>query len=252
MDKRRRRLTEQRLAPFHAARHVAYSYDRPRALHRSPLAAHPEVARQGSDCLAQLGSCSSPKLSGLFLGLAVIFDLKHQSPRTSRTEQSLVPLQHERSVGPLPLASFNPIGKDTRQEQGVLCVVVQCVLAKNDIDVRPELNGRATWYVARKKSLLTTYTLDRRRLGIDRFEKFLQFGPGLHFRYQTSGRKISLYASIPGSASIERLRRRLSYRSSRYYYRDDFLLLVHITSHVCPLESGEVKVSIYRLVPSGT
>src|ERR1700687_1267203 len=30
------RLTEQRLVPFEAARHVAYPYDRPRALHRVP------------------------------------------------------------------------------------------------------------------------------------------------------------------------------------------------------------------------
>src|SRR5580704_7375777 len=31
------RLTEQRLVPFQAARHVAYPYDRPRALHRVPF-----------------------------------------------------------------------------------------------------------------------------------------------------------------------------------------------------------------------
>src|ERR1700694_4774039 len=30
-------LTEQRLVPFQASRHVAYPYDRPRALHRVPL-----------------------------------------------------------------------------------------------------------------------------------------------------------------------------------------------------------------------
>src|SRR5262245_16298557 len=32
-----RRLTEQRLVPLEAARHVGYPYDRPRALHRSLL-----------------------------------------------------------------------------------------------------------------------------------------------------------------------------------------------------------------------
>src|SRR5579871_5149179 len=37
MGWRRRRLTEQRLVPFQAARHVAYPYDRPRALHRALL-----------------------------------------------------------------------------------------------------------------------------------------------------------------------------------------------------------------------
>jgi hypothetical protein len=31
------RLTEQRLVPFEAARYVAHTYDRPRALHRVPL-----------------------------------------------------------------------------------------------------------------------------------------------------------------------------------------------------------------------
>jgi hypothetical protein len=31
------RLTEQRLVPFEAVRHVAYPYDRPRALHRIPI-----------------------------------------------------------------------------------------------------------------------------------------------------------------------------------------------------------------------
>jgi len=30
-------LTEQRLVPFETARHVAYPYDRPRALHRVPF-----------------------------------------------------------------------------------------------------------------------------------------------------------------------------------------------------------------------
>src|SRR5260370_330704 len=37
MGRRGSRLTEQRLVPFQAARHVAYPYDRPRALHRVPL-----------------------------------------------------------------------------------------------------------------------------------------------------------------------------------------------------------------------
>src|SRR4029077_5773081 len=32
-------LTEQRLVPFEAVRHVAYPYDRPRALHRVPFCA---------------------------------------------------------------------------------------------------------------------------------------------------------------------------------------------------------------------
>ena len=35
------RLTEQRLVPFEAARDVAYPYDRPRAFHRSLIAASP-------------------------------------------------------------------------------------------------------------------------------------------------------------------------------------------------------------------
>src|SRR5437879_2465454 len=34
MGRKGSRLTEQRLVPFQAARHVAYPYDRPRALHR--------------------------------------------------------------------------------------------------------------------------------------------------------------------------------------------------------------------------
>src|SRR5216683_779295 len=37
MGRKGSRLTEQRLVPFEAVRHVAYSYDRPRALHRVPL-----------------------------------------------------------------------------------------------------------------------------------------------------------------------------------------------------------------------
>src|SRR5580704_6263196 len=37
MGRKGSRLTEQRLVPFEAARHVAYSYDRPSALHRVPL-----------------------------------------------------------------------------------------------------------------------------------------------------------------------------------------------------------------------
>jgi hypothetical protein len=37
MGRRGSRLTEQRLVPLEAARHVAYPYDRPRALHRVPL-----------------------------------------------------------------------------------------------------------------------------------------------------------------------------------------------------------------------
>src|SRR5260370_30733577 len=37
MGRKGSRLTEQRLVPFQAARHVAYPYDRPRALHRVPL-----------------------------------------------------------------------------------------------------------------------------------------------------------------------------------------------------------------------
>ena len=36
MGRKSSRLTEQRLVPFEAARHVAYPYDRPRA-HRVPL-----------------------------------------------------------------------------------------------------------------------------------------------------------------------------------------------------------------------
>src|ERR1700680_3203658 len=35
MGRRDSRLTEQRLIPFQAARHVAYPYDRPRALNRA-------------------------------------------------------------------------------------------------------------------------------------------------------------------------------------------------------------------------
>ena len=37
MGRKGSRLTEQRLIPFEAARDVAYPYDGPRALHRSPL-----------------------------------------------------------------------------------------------------------------------------------------------------------------------------------------------------------------------
>src|SRR5260370_8121623 len=37
MGRKGSRLTEQRLVPFQAARHVAYPYDRPRALHWVPL-----------------------------------------------------------------------------------------------------------------------------------------------------------------------------------------------------------------------
>src|ERR1700730_5659512 len=37
MGRKGSRLTEQRLVPFQAGRHVAYSNDRPRALHRVPL-----------------------------------------------------------------------------------------------------------------------------------------------------------------------------------------------------------------------
>src|SRR4029077_4612714 len=37
MRRKDSRLTEQRLVPLEAARHVAYTYDRPRALHRVPL-----------------------------------------------------------------------------------------------------------------------------------------------------------------------------------------------------------------------
>jgi len=36
MGRKGSRLTEQRLVPFEAARDVAYPYDRPGALHRSP------------------------------------------------------------------------------------------------------------------------------------------------------------------------------------------------------------------------
>ena len=38
MGGKRSRLTEQRLVPFEAARHVAYPYDRPRALRHVPSA----------------------------------------------------------------------------------------------------------------------------------------------------------------------------------------------------------------------
>ena len=37
MGRKDSRLTEQRLVPFEAGRHVAYPYDRPRALHRVPF-----------------------------------------------------------------------------------------------------------------------------------------------------------------------------------------------------------------------
>jgi len=37
MSREGSRLTEQRLIPFEAARHVAYPYDDPRALRRVPL-----------------------------------------------------------------------------------------------------------------------------------------------------------------------------------------------------------------------
>src|SRR5580700_9519198 len=37
MGRKGNRLTEQRLIPFEAPRDVAYPYDGPRALHRSPL-----------------------------------------------------------------------------------------------------------------------------------------------------------------------------------------------------------------------
>src|SRR5580704_3660841 len=37
MGRKGSRLTEQRLVPFEAARHVPYPYDRPRALHRVSL-----------------------------------------------------------------------------------------------------------------------------------------------------------------------------------------------------------------------
>jgi hypothetical protein len=37
MGRKGSRLTEQRLVPSEAARHVAYTYDRPRALHQVPL-----------------------------------------------------------------------------------------------------------------------------------------------------------------------------------------------------------------------
>src|SRR6202035_5123077 len=37
MGRKGSRLTEQRMVPFQAGRHVAYPYDRPRALHRVPL-----------------------------------------------------------------------------------------------------------------------------------------------------------------------------------------------------------------------
>jgi hypothetical protein len=37
MGRKSRRLTEQRLVPFEAARHVRYRYDRPCAFHRVPL-----------------------------------------------------------------------------------------------------------------------------------------------------------------------------------------------------------------------
>src|SRR5689334_8256685 len=38
MGGKRSWLTEQRLVPFEAGRHVAYPHDRPRALHRVPFA----------------------------------------------------------------------------------------------------------------------------------------------------------------------------------------------------------------------
>src|SRR5262245_24360541 len=52
MGRKRSRLTEQRLVPFEASRDVAYPYDRPRALHRSPTAAQfcqtdPDTCRTG-------------------------------------------------------------------------------------------------------------------------------------------------------------------------------------------------------------
>src|SRR6266478_6274290 len=37
MGRKGSRLTEQRPVPFEAVRHVAYPYDRPRALHRVPF-----------------------------------------------------------------------------------------------------------------------------------------------------------------------------------------------------------------------
>src|ERR1700730_16233210 len=45
MGRKGSRLTEQRLVPFEAARHVAYPYDRPRALHRVPLCGRGNTAR---------------------------------------------------------------------------------------------------------------------------------------------------------------------------------------------------------------
>src|ERR1700688_3311773 len=41
MTRKGNRLTEQRLIPFEAPRDVAYPYDGPRALHRSPLRPNP-------------------------------------------------------------------------------------------------------------------------------------------------------------------------------------------------------------------
>src|SRR6267154_6102780 len=47
MGRKGGRLTEQRLIPFEAARHVAYPYDRPRALHRVPTQAILQTKKGG-------------------------------------------------------------------------------------------------------------------------------------------------------------------------------------------------------------
>src|SRR6266436_7324174 len=53
MSRKGSRLTEQRLVPFEAARHVAYPYDRPRALHRVPLRTNSCLDRPGSNRSSQ-------------------------------------------------------------------------------------------------------------------------------------------------------------------------------------------------------
>src|ERR1700730_3913848 len=71
MGRKGSRVTEQRLIPFQAAQHVAYSYDRPYSRHRvpslsshfrtsTPLASnHPQRVRAGGG-LGSLGLYGSP------------------------------------------------------------------------------------------------------------------------------------------------------------------------------------------------
>src|SRR5436305_9199725 len=96
MGGKRSRLTEQRLVPFEAARHVAHPYDRPRSLHRVPLC--------GLTVLALSRRPAKGPRSPLPIG--VHYTLKRR--RTSAEVPGLGGLSLSRTDGSLPEGTPQP------------------------------------------------------------------------------------------------------------------------------------------------